>query len=163
MSNTADFLCQCIVHVWHYYYYCFCFFSSYFGLFLFFTSMALSNEFLSPENRVQSSQLCLKVCPKISGSGRFLFVLYVWKSRTDISLSLTHTHTHTRKKSKQKKWTQTKGFCFFGGLVLDCIATVSGVQSVVAECSLCICVQVQLHALLPPRRVTLNCTVTIMQ
>lgn len=29
---------------------------------------------------------------------------------------------------------------YFGGLVLDCITTVSGVQSVIAECSLYICV-----------------------
>lgn len=30
---------------------------------------------------------------------------------------------------------------YFGGLVLDCITTVSSVQSVIAECSLYICVQ----------------------
>lgn len=29
---------------------------------------------------------------------------------------------------------------YFGGLVLDCITTISGVQSVIAECSLYICV-----------------------
>lgn len=36
----------------------------------------------------------------------------------------------------------------FGGLVLDCITTVSGVQSVIAECSLYICV----HSILQEKR-----------
>lgn len=44
------------------------------------------------------------------------------------------------KKKKKSKTKKTNGFLFFGGLVLDCITTVSDVQSVVAECSLCICV-----------------------
>ena len=37
---------------------------------------------------------------------------------------------------------------YFGGLVLDCITTVSGVQSVIAECSLYICV----HFILQERK-----------
>lgn len=37
---------------------------------------------------------------------------------------------------------------YFGGLVLDCITTVSGVQSVIAECSLYICV----HFILPEKK-----------
>lgn len=37
---------------------------------------------------------------------------------------------------------------YFGGLVLDCITTVSGVQSVIAECSLYICV----HSILQEKK-----------
>lgn len=40
----------------------------------------------------------------------------------------------------------------FGGLVLDCITTVSGVQSVIAECSLYICV----HSILQEKRKTVE-------
>lgn len=36
MSNTADFLCQCIVHVWHYYIF----------FFFFIISMALLNDLI---------------------------------------------------------------------------------------------------------------------
>lgn len=41
---------------------------------------------------------------------------------------------------KKKKKKKEKLLDYFGGLVLDCITTVSGVQSVIAECSLYICV-----------------------
>lgn len=40
----------------------------------------------------------------------------------------------------KKKKKKEKLLDYFGGLVLDCITTVSGVQSVIAECSLYICV-----------------------
>lgn len=40
------------------------------------------------------------------------------------------------KNEKQKR----ENLNYFGGLILDCITTVSGVQSVIAECSLYICV-----------------------
>lgn len=52
-------------------------------------------------------------------------------------------NTNGEKKKKKKKKLLLDSF---GGLVLDCITTVSGVQSVIAECSLYICVS--LH---PPR------------
>lgn len=39
---------------------------------------------------------------------------------------------------KEKK--KRRNLDYFGGLVLDCVTTVSGVQSVIAECSLYICV-----------------------
>lgn len=41
----------------------------------------------------------------------------------------------------EKEWkTKRENLNYFGGLILDCITTVSGVQSVIAECSLYICV-----------------------
>lgn len=43
-------------------------------------------------------------------------------------------------KKKEEKKKKEKLLDYFGGLVLDCITTVSGVQSVIAECSLYICV-----------------------
>lgn len=60
---------------------------------------------------------------------------------------------------------------YFGGLVLDCITTVSGVQSVIAECSLYICVHYILQEkkthsrVIPPPPVPLlqKQNVTIMQ
>ena len=41
---------------------------------------------------------------------------------------------------EKKKEEEEKILDYFGGLVLDCDITVSGVQSVIAECSLYICV-----------------------
>lgn len=46
--------------------------------------------------------------------------------------------TNERRRRRRRK--KREILDYFGGLVLDCITTVSGVQSVIAECSLYICV-----------------------
>lgn len=105
MSNTADFLCQCIVHGWHYYF----FFHNFYGIIIkWFDYKALRDvyrvDWYAETLWVDFSTPCMKI--------------KAWSPP-----------------KKKKNWV-----FFFGGLVLDCITTVSGVQSVVAECSLCICV-----------------------
>lgn len=51
---------------------------------------------------------------------------------------LEKLRTNERRQRRRKK--KREILDYFGGLVLDCITTVSGVQSVIAECSLYICV-----------------------
>lgn len=65
------------------------------------------------------------------------YILYGKKIRTN----------KTKKKNEVGGW-GGEILDYFGGLVLDCITTVSGVQSVIAECSLYICV----HSILQEKK-----------
>lgn len=72
-----------------------------------------------------SDELCTE--PEIVSPTLGVLLYSLWKE----------LRTNDRRRRKRKKW---KSLDYFGGPVFDCITTVSGVQSVVAECSLYICV-----------------------
>lgn len=120
--NTADFLCQCIVHVLgiilSFFVFCFCFFV---GFILFWGFFGGTVWWVVPTDW----QVCVQIqrlCPQLWVD---FCILYGKKLRTN-----------ERRRRKKKR----EILDYFGGLVLDCITTVSGVQSVIAECFLYICV-----------------------
>lgn len=105
--NTADFLCQCIVHV--------------LGIRFGFFRWIYLFSFVSLEASSDEGSSCTE--PQITSTAPAgLFYSLLGKKKS----------TETKKKKKKHE----KLLDSFGGLVLDCITTVSGVQSVIAECFL---------------------------
>lgn len=104
--NTADFLCQCIVHVLgiRFVFFCWiCLFFCFFG------------------GIVWRGFVVYRAADHVHSSG-WTFLLFIGKK--------------LNRETKKKKKKHEKLLDSFGGLVLDCITTVSGVQSVIAECFL---------------------------
>lgn len=105
--NTADFLCQCIVHV--------------LGIRFFFL-LDIFVFFVSSEASSDEGLSCTE--PQITSTAPAgLFYSLLEKKNL--------TERRRRRRKKHEKLLDS-----FGGLVLDCITTVSGVQSVIAECFL---------------------------
>lgn len=126
--NTADFLCQCIVHVLGItLLFCFTLFVC---LFIFFWGGG-SVELSQPTGLCTEPEI---VSRTLSG----LFLFFFGGEITD-----------KRRRRRRRRMREKKEILdYFGGLVLDCITTVSGVQSVIAECSLYICV----HSILQDKK-----------
>lgn len=134
MLLTLLTFCVSALYMFSALYYCFLlvFLFCFFLLVIFLEALF---EESSPRDR--ATDLCTEPEIMSPNSGR-TFVLFIEKKN--------------KKKRDGLKWEERRKkreiLDYFGGLVLDCITTVSGVQSVIAECSLYICV----HYILPERR-----------
>lgn len=106
--NTADFLCQCIVHV--------------LGIRFVFFLLDIFGFFCFFRGIVWRGFVVYRAADHVHSSG-WTFLLFIGKKKIN---------WETKKKKKKHE----KLLDSFGGLVLDCITTVSGVQSVIAECFL---------------------------